>query len=281
MSDIVKCPVCSHAMLLSFMAQVLRELPVQFFYCAQCGLLKSEKPYWLKEAYAEAIAETDTGLVARNIANCRWLEPVLEFLFHDRGKFLDVAGGYGLLARLLRDIGFDCYSTDKYCKNIFAGAFEPADGFSPDAIFAFEVMEHLENPLQFLQECIKIYQCKTIFFSTQLFFNNQIPPKEWWYYGFETGQHITFYQPRTLSRLAETIGCHYYLISGNRHIFTEIKLSRLALAVLRRKNIYDVVSKYIQFKRKGKSKTWQDYQQIKENLMLHPKNASSHPAPEH
>ncbi|MDM9385348.1 hypothetical protein QUB80_32355 [Chlorogloeopsis sp. ULAP01] len=40
-----------------------------YYFCEESGLLKTEKPYWLDEAYQEAIADTDTGLVRRNISN--------------------------------------------------------------------------------------------------------------------------------------------------------------------------------------------------------------------
>ncbi|MDM9385349.1 methyltransferase domain-containing protein [Chlorogloeopsis sp. ULAP01] len=87
-------------------------------------------------------------------------------MFNGKGKFLDVSGGYGLLTRLMRDIGFDCYTTDKYCQNLFAKAFEPTDKFEADALFAFEVLEHIENPLKFLSKIFMKSGCKTLIFST-------------------------------------------------------------------------------------------------------------------
>ncbi len=60
------------------------------------------------------------------------------------------AGGYGLLARLMRDLGFDCHGTDKYCDSLFAREVDPGPDFKADALFAMEVLEHIEDPLGFV-----------------------------------------------------------------------------------------------------------------------------------
>lgn len=98
-----------------FSAQVLGKYPADFERCASCGFLRIVNPHWLEEAYSGAIAATDTGLVARNIDVARKLAVFLYFVLPGRGagRFLDVAGGYGMLTRLMRDYGFDFYWSDK------------------------------------------------------------------------------------------------------------------------------------------------------------------------
>ena len=261
------CPISGKPMKPVFSETVLGKYLVTYYYCEESGLLKSEKPYWLDEVHQKVIADTDTGLVQRNIYYSRWLEPILHHLFNGEGKFLDVSGGYGLLTRLLRDTGFDCYTTDTYCKNIFADAFEPKDGFISDALFAFEVLEHIENPREFLGDIFKQYSCKTIIFST-ITFSNAIPPRDWWYYSFESGQHITFYQPRTLSLLAEILGNHYYAISPNLHIITDIDLSRASHLLLMNNILRKSYAIYVHIRRKGMSKTRDDHLLMKEKRKL-------------
>lgn len=246
-----------------FSEKVLEKHLVNYFYCEESGLLKTETPYWLDEAYQEAIADTDTGIVMRNNSTSVFLERILHHLFGREGKFLDVSGGYGLLTRLLRDKGFDCYTTDKYCKNIFAKAFEPGERFQANALFAFEVLEHLENPRQFLEEIFSQYSCKTLIFST-LTFSDQIPPRDWHYYSFETGQHITFYQPRTLALLAETVGNNYYSMGPDIHMMTDIPLSKASRLLLFNKYLCKFYSLYVRWQRKGLSKNWDDYLLLKE-----------------
>jgi hypothetical protein len=249
-----------------FSEVILGKYTVTYFYCEKSGLLQSEKPYWLDEAYQEAIADTDTGLVQRNLSNSRFLEVLIPLMFNSEGKFLDVSGGYGLLTRLMRDKGFDFYSTDKYCKNLFASSFEPEANFKADALFAFEVLEHIEDPLSFSTDIFSQYGCKTIVFSTLTFSNDQIPSQDWWYYAFETGQHITFYQPRTLALIAKKLGCNYYMISPEMHIFTDKVLSKVSLSILFNKYLNRIYVSYLKRKRKGRSKTWNDYLIAKEKL---------------
>ena len=133
-----------------FLQYPLNKYTVDYFYCKESGLLQTEFPYWLTEAYSAAINLTDTGLVNRNLINAEMLGVMIERLALSGGKLLDIAGGYGLLTRLLRDKGFDCYTTDKYCQNLFAKTFEPAESFKADALFAFEALEHVAEPLKFV-----------------------------------------------------------------------------------------------------------------------------------
>lgn len=259
-----KCPISGEPMQPVFSETVLEKYLVTYYYCEQSGILTTETPYWLDESYQSAIADTDTGILMRNIASTRFLERILYHLFKDSGKFLDVSGGYGVLTRLLRDIGFDCYTTDKYCQNIFAKAFEPPDEFKADALFAFEVLEHLENPLEFLEDIFQKYNCKTFIFSTLTF--SSIPSKDWHYYSFETGQHITFYQPRTLDLLAKKLGCYYYKIGADIHIISEHNLSKVSKFLLFDKYARKAYSLYVRWKRKGMNKNWGDYLLLKNQL---------------
>ena len=263
----IKCPISGKPMKPVFSETILRKYEVTFYYCEESGLLKSESPYWLNEAYQEAISDLDTGLVQRNISNSNISELIIICLGIGEGKILDMAGGYGLLTRLMRDKGFDCYSIDKYCQNIFAKSFEPGKIFKADALLAFEVLEHLEDPLEFLNTAFTKYSCNTLIFST-LTFSNEIPSKDWWYYAFEGGQHITFYQPRTLSLLAEYLNCKYYMVNPNLHLFTDIGLSKSKRIILFNKSIRKLYSYHVRRKRKGFSKTWTDYLKMKEYLKI-------------
>lgn len=256
------CPVCGSKMSSVFFLTLLGKYKIEYFLCSGCGLLQTEKPYWLDEAYKSAIADIDTGIVNRNIINSKRLEPVLNRLFTKDAKYVDEAGGYGLLTRMLRDKGFDCYSYDKYCENIFAKDFVPAEGTQYNAVLAFEVFEHIENPGLFIQECFKKYSCKTIIFST-LVYENNIPGKDWWYYAPESGQHISFYTPKALTKLAETAGCKYYRITKNFHIITNIYLSFMDRFLLLNKIIYLGYYLFVSIKRRNITKIFEDFNNLK------------------
>lgn len=257
------CPITGEPMEQAFRATVLHRYQVQYYTCPASGLLRTEAPYWLAEAYSSAIAGTDTGLVQRNVANARSLAPLIQRLGRADGKLLDIAGGYGLLTRLLRDQGFDCYSVDEYCENLFAAAFEPGAAFAADLLFAFEVLEHLEDPVKFLEQVFARYRCRTLIFSTTTF-EGPPPAADWWYYSFETGQHISFFQPRTLSLLAERLGCRYMRLRQGFHMFTDQPLSPRFLMVERSGLLSRLTAAVIRRQRRALSLTRQDHQVMKQ-----------------
>jgi len=203
-----------------FSATVLSRHAVSYYRCARCGLLQTEAPYWLDEAYREPIAAADTGLIQRNFSLAARLSAVLYSCLDPRGAYLDVAGGYGMLVRLMRDIGFDFYWHDQHCENVLARGFEAAGaGRKFSALTAFEVLEHVPDPVRFVSDLLQQHDVRTLIFSTQTYAGN-LPPRDWWYYAFETGQHISFYQARTLATLAERLGLHFLSANG-LHVMTD------------------------------------------------------------
>ncbi len=224
------CPVCGGHRDAVFSKRLLGRYDVSYLYCADCGLLQTEEPYWLEEAYSDAIADADTGLLARNTRLSRKCASLFYFLFPKAGQFVDNAGGYGVLTRLMRDYGFDCYWHDKYCQNMFARGFEASSEQSNcAAVTAFEVLEHIQDPVEFIRTQLAQYGSDTLFLSTELYKDK--PPEDWWYYATDTGQHISFYQARTLSRIAEQLSLNLYSC-GNFHIFSSRSLSPFLVKVL-------------------------------------------------
>ena len=63
----------------------------------------------------------------------------------------------------------------------------------------------------------------TIIFSTELMPQEIPDPKDWWYYGFNHGQHISFYTEKTLNSLANQFKLNYYNVDGI-HILTKKKV---------------------------------------------------------
>ena len=220
----MRCNVCGEPARQLFSHSILRKYECAYFYCDACGFLQTEAPYWLDEAYATAIAQADTGLVQRNLQISKTLTTLLFFLFDRHGTYLDVAGGYGMLTRLMRDAGFDFYWSDKYCPNLLARGFEDVPGTVYTAVTAFEVMEHLQDPVGFISETLGMAKTRTLVFSTELFENAPPAPDIWWYYTFETGQHISFYQLRTLKVIGMKLGLKCYS-NGTIHILTDKGIS--------------------------------------------------------
>jgi len=220
-----QCPVCSANMSHVFDSMILNRHEVSYWQCKECGLLQTQQPHWLDEAYSDAIALADTGLVARNVMLASRLAVLLLLRFDPRACFLDVAGGYGMMTRLMRDYGFDYYWEDKYCQNYLAKGFCVDRASRPFcAMTAFEVLEHVHDPLAFIRELFERHACRTLVFTTELYSGDEPPGKDWWYYTFSTGQHITFFKRKTLEVIAEKLDVDYYSVN-QLHILTDKKIS--------------------------------------------------------
>lgn len=223
-----RCQICDAQMQLVFDAKILGKYDVGYFHCAHCGFLRTETPYWLDEAYSDAIAVTDTGVMGRNVLLANELAVFLQVCLDPKARYLDVAGGYGVLTRLMRDYGFDFYWVDRHCENLLARGFEyEANGLPLRAMTAFEVIEHVPDPYAFVSELMTTYACRTLIFSTTLYPGSRPPGADWWYYSHITGQHISFFQRRTVEVLAKRMGLSLYA-SGNVFVITDRPLGNAA-----------------------------------------------------
>ncbi len=218
----MKCPICANWMKFSFEAKVLHKYLTQYEICDSCGFLRALEPYWLDEAYSSAIAAADTGLVGRNIMIADKIAGLLYWAApsRGRGRYLDAAGGYGMLTRLMRDSGFDFYWSDKHCQNLMATQFEYQPGLGAcDAVTAIEVMEHLVDPVAFVSDTLQHAGADMLIFTTELYEGTVPKPEEWWYYAFATGQHIGFFKRQTLHAIGNRLGLQFYSANG-LHIFS-------------------------------------------------------------
>lgn len=225
------CPICSNAMRHCFSAKVLLKYEAHYEVCDECGYLRARDPHWLNEAYSSPIAAADTGLVMRNFALASKLAGVLYWVFGERGNglYLDAAGGYGLLTRLMRDFGFDFRWSDKYCINLMSSGFEYKAGLGLcSAVTAIEVFEHLTDPAAFIQETLALSGARTLIFTTELYAGDPPAPEAWWYYTFATGQHIGFFQRRTLAKLGERFGLQFSSANGI-HVLAEQRIDEALL----------------------------------------------------
>lgn len=213
----------------SFFAQVLMKYQVQYFECPQCDFVQSEEPYWLDESYSSAINEEDTGIMMRNIQSCNVVLATLLLLGKTKGKVVDYAGGYGILVRLLRDEGVDAFWYDRYCENLVSRGFE-FSGDTAELVTAFEAFEHFVEPMQELDSIFEI--SKNILFSTLLIPQPAPPKDQWWYYGFEHGQHISFFRVKTLRFIAKKYDKVLISDGFSHHLFTDAPISYFLWKVL-------------------------------------------------
>lgn len=248
----MNCKICEKLSKEFFSAKVLNKFDVGYFLCGNCGFLQTEEPYWLKEAYNSPINLSDTGLVQRNIYLSRKITLLLYFIFGQNEKYLDFAGGYGLFTRIMRDIGFDFHHHDPFTENLFARGFEIQNNEKYAAVTSFETFEHFVNPLEEIEKMLEYSQ--SIIFTTELLPNKLPAPTEWWYYGLEHGQHVSFYSIHTLKFISNKYGLNLYT-NGRIHLFTNKKFNQKFFTLLLKS------SKFSLFKivcKKMKSRTLSD-----------------------
>ncbi|MBP8976420.1 MAG: class I SAM-dependent methyltransferase [Bacteroidetes bacterium] len=253
----VTCNICGNESEFIFQACVLHKYQVNYYRCPHCDFIQTEKPYWLDEAYTQAINKYDTGILSRNVEYSAIVSTLIYFLFDRTQTFLDYGGGYGIFTRLMRDIGFDFYHYDPLAQNLFAQGFEAQSLDNHfELVTALECFEHFINPMEEINHIIAFSD--NIFFSTELH-PRFIPDLTWWYYAFDHGQHIAFYSYKTLSYIAQRYELH--LISfGNFHLFTKENISNFVSKLIvhnRHRGLYWYVHK------KMKSKTFSDFEKIK------------------
>ena len=260
------CIICQHPTTVLMEGEILGKYTIRYYYCEKCKCVHTEKPYWISEAYDTSIAVTDTGIMFRNMEICRDVFAIIKRYFNPQVKVLDYGGGYGILTRMLRDRGVNVYWFDKYSENLLAKGFE-YDGIAKmDILLAFEVVEHLENPMEAIREIMSKCDCFIFSVLTLLKFNFQTN-KEWWYFAPETGQHIFFPSTETLEYIAKEIGCKYYKIN-DLHIFSTKKKFRIIgrLDVLFCYYFRMARRKFFS-SRKFVSKIWEDNSTMKNKLM--------------
>jgi hypothetical protein len=195
--------------------------------CITCKSVQVDSPHWIGDVHKKAISSFDVGLVSRGVSASK----LISVFFFLQGELtisgVDWGGGTGLLTRLLRDLGLNFKSHDKYATNIMAEGFT-ADGDLAnedyDAVSAIECMEHLENPYS---ELVSSVNGKRYFIFTTEILPTPLPDprrKEWWYYMPDSGQHITFASAKGLDTLAKRLNFQYNTTFGSIHVFSNKKV---------------------------------------------------------
>ena len=252
----MKCKICPSESLFFAKATILRQYSATYYRCGSCGFIQTEDTSWLEEAYSDAINSTDVGLINRNISLSKISEAVAVFFFYSNAKFIDYGSGYGVFVRLMRDYGFDFYWFDEHCSNLFAQGLEyrPTEKIQYELLTAFEVFEHLKDPIKEISKMLLL--SRNILFTTKLLPSNPPLPHEWWYYGLEHGQHISFFTERSLSAIARTFGLNFYTNGRSLHLLTERTISRPLFNVISRHKIASFLHPFL----RKKPLTSQDYE---------------------
>ena len=213
-TDPSSCRLCGGVAAFSFMATVLSKYRIAYFKCIDCDSLQTEPPYWLDEAYDGHLGHLDLGVVQRNLTNQAACYLVAK-LWGLRNT-LDYGGGDGLLCRMIRDHGVNCYVWDKYGSPVYAQTFTAPDFSTPDLIVSFEVFEHFSRPNDDLVEIFG-RGSSLILASTGLYRGQGA---DWFYLSLPSGRHVFFYSPKAIHLIAERFGYRAF-ISGPYLLFVK------------------------------------------------------------
>ena len=233
----MKCKICEVESRTYARAKVLGKYDATVQCCGSCGFVFLDPVTWLVEAYADAIKPSDVGYVYRNLHAASFVERFLLNSHRPGDFYCDYGAGYGMFVRLMRDKGFRFHWHDPFCENLFASYCDAVpEYFGPYRIVtAIEVFEHLHDPVNDLASITELGS--TILFTTELIPEPEPSVKDWWYFGLEHGQHISFYSHRSLEVLAERFDLNYLQLQSNWHLFgseSDISMAKAFLAPPRR-----------------------------------------------
>jgi hypothetical protein len=137
---------------------------------------------------------------------------------------------------MLRDAGINARWQDPYCRNLMARGFEAKESWQADLVTGFEVLEHLVNPVPFLEGIVS--RARYILVSTQLIPSPTPHPDQWWYYGRDHGQHVGFFRAATLQYLASHFGWRVISDGRGQHLFCKEPLARWRFSLARKTRLF-------------------------------------------
>jgi len=214
-----RCPLCGSG----DAAPLFRKRGVDYWRCGSCtfrfatpdvnpNLSRTLSGY--EEAYLQYLAD-DPGDAVNFESLCRWMEGVATL---EGKRLLDVGAGSGKLVRFLRGRGVDASGIepsralfDRFLKNDPAFACATLDdveapGRQYDIITAFDVIEHVADPVGFLRGIEKRLAAGGVCFVSTPDVESLVARafgRRWhFYYPY----HLSYLGPRTIAKAAAPSG---------------------------------------------------------------------------
>lgn len=167
----VRCPVCQY----NGAKLIWKEKKYRVFKCLKCKIaFLNPVPSEIEKIYQKEYFER--WYLKYYGERKRYFEKLIEKLnkfLPEKGKLLDIGCGVGIFLDLMKEKGYEVYGQDistfavKYCEEkgykIFKGNFlgiKISEKF--DVITMFDVIAHLQQPLEYLKKCKKLLKPKGV-----------------------------------------------------------------------------------------------------------------------
>jgi len=209
----MKCSICKTE------TDIIHDLAFKIDYhkCPKCQLIQLDQDYRISFSQERVIYDQHEN----SLDNQGYLNYFIDFLekgvlpYKKDGALLDFGSGPEpvLIQLINRDYGFQTSHYDlHYAKD------KSYQDRSYDVILSTEVIEHVDNPLDFMKHLSSLLKPKGIIALMTLVHDNDTEAfLQWWYRRDQT--HITFYSIKTMETLASLVGLKL-IYHDRRRIFT-------------------------------------------------------------
>jgi 2-polyprenyl-3-methyl-5-hydroxy-6-metoxy-1,4-benzoquinol methylase len=159
--------------------------------------------------------------------------------YRETGNLLDVGCGIGLFLEVAKKRGWNVYGTEytdeaiRICKSkgiqMKKGKLNPADfeGIEFDVLTSVEVLEHINNPIEELNNFNKLLRTNGIVYATTPNFNSLLRYKLKQAYNVICyPEHLSYYTPKTITNVFKKCGFSKVKIETTGISITRLKTSQ-------------------------------------------------------
>jgi hypothetical protein len=222
------CRLCGGDCEYMFTQPILGKYDVRYFRCRDCKSLETAKPYWLQEAYVHDVHPDDQYYCGRNLEVFSKVKFLLRTLKIGRdATVLDFGGGLGILARMLREAGWNACCFDTYARSPFPDVSWNRE--APAFVTAIELFEHLAEPAAEMNSIFGGMPDYVLVRTARY----RGEGKEWFYLGPSHGQHIFFYSDEAMGLIAAKYGYNLLLPNGQEALFFRRPMSAMRRRLIR------------------------------------------------
>lgn len=198
-------------------------IPIYYAACVCCGFVFApEFLNWTDDEFIKKIYNANYLVIDPDYALTRpsTNADLINKIFavdRDKIRHLDYGGGNGMLSNKLVAHGWNSISYDPFPD--VGQSFSNLGCFN--LITAFEVFEHVPNPLSLMDNLSQLVEKEgLIFFSTLINDNNIKLEKrlDWWYASPRNG-HISLYSLKSLKKLGEKFGFRFASMGVGYHLY--------------------------------------------------------------